>query len=70
MNSIHVRTMTQDDRSEVADLIYASVNTWYRLHGMSQIFNGGPSVAGVFLKYTTRSSRAARWLPKTCKQSG
>lgn len=40
--------MTRDDRDEVADLIYASINTWYRLRGMPQILRGGPAVANVF----------------------
>ena len=48
MSSIRIRTMTSDDRHEVADLIYASINTWYRLRGMPQIFRGGPKVTEVF----------------------
>jgi GNAT superfamily N-acetyltransferase len=48
MSTIRVRTMQAEDRHEVADLIYASVNTWYRLRGMPQIFHGGPKVAEVF----------------------
>ncbi|MEY4940091.1 MAG: hypothetical protein RIQ93_1826 [Verrucomicrobiota bacterium] len=47
-NSLRLRAITPADRSEVADLIYASINTWYRLHGMAQIFNGGPKVTEVF----------------------
>src|SRR5215217_1810706 len=42
--------MVAKDRSEVADLIYASINTWYRLRGMPQIFNGGPKVTDVFFE--------------------
>jgi len=45
---IHVRAAASEDRSEIADLIYASINTWYRLHGMPQIFHGGPAVTEVF----------------------
>ncbi len=48
MSSMRLRTMTADDRFEVADLIYASINTWYRLRGMPQIFRGGPKVTEVF----------------------
>jgi GNAT superfamily N-acetyltransferase len=48
MKSLRVRPMTAGDRSEVADLIYASINTWYRLHGLPQIFHGGPQVTDVF----------------------
>ena len=40
--------MTSNDRYEVADLIYASVNTWYRLQGRPQIFRGGPQAAELF----------------------
>ena len=49
MSDTRVRTMTAADRYEVADLIYASINTWYRLHGMPQIFRDGPNVTEVFL---------------------
>ncbi|MBM3728162.1 MAG: GNAT family N-acetyltransferase [Acidobacteria bacterium] len=45
---LKLRAATADDRSEIADLIYASINTWYRLHGMPQIFHGGPAVTGIF----------------------
>jgi len=48
MSAFRLRAMTVEDKPEVADLIYGSVNTWYRLHGMPQILNGGPQVAGVF----------------------
>ena len=43
-----LRPMTEADRSEVAELIYASINTWYQLRGMPQIFHGGPEVTDVF----------------------
>jgi len=45
---MRIRPMTDDDRSEVADLIYCSLNTWYQSHGMPQILRGGPSIADVF----------------------
>jgi GNAT superfamily N-acetyltransferase len=48
MDSPKLRAMTADDRHEVAELIYASINTWYRVHGMPQIFHGGPQVTEVF----------------------
>src|SRR5262249_18630911 len=35
-------------RFEVAELIYASINVWYRQHGMAAIFAGGPRVTEVF----------------------
>ncbi len=47
-SSMRLRSITPADRSEVADLIYASLNTWYRLHGMGQILHGGPKVTEVF----------------------
>jgi GNAT superfamily N-acetyltransferase len=47
---MRIRTMTAEDRYEVADLIYASINTWYRLRGMPQIFRGGPKVTEVFFE--------------------
>ena len=48
MASMHLRTITVRDRSELADLIYCSLNYWYQLHGMPQIMKGGPDVATVF----------------------
>lgn len=43
-----LRPMTDGDRFEVAELIYASINVWYRQHGMPAIFRGGPRVTEVF----------------------
>src|SRR5262245_61179170 len=43
-----LRTMTADDRFEVAELIYASINVWYTKRGMPPIFVGGPRVTEVF----------------------
>lgn len=43
-----LRPMTDGDRFEVAELIYASINVWYRTHGMAAIFRGGPRVTEVF----------------------
>jgi GNAT superfamily N-acetyltransferase len=40
--------MTPDDRSEVAELIYVSINTWYGLRGMGQPFTAGPASTEVF----------------------
>ena len=47
MAPFHVRPMTPADRSEVADLICVSINYWYRIHGGSDIFPGGPADAVV-----------------------
>lgn len=40
--------MTETDRAEVAELIYSSINCWYRAHGCADIFRGGPTVTEVF----------------------
>jgi GNAT superfamily N-acetyltransferase len=45
---MRLRAMTADDRSEVAELIYISINHWYRMHGRPPIFQGGPGVTEVF----------------------
>lgn len=43
-----LRPMTDGDRYEVAELIYASINVWYLQHGRPAIFRGGPQVTDVF----------------------
>jgi len=43
-----LRPMKAEDRFEVAELIYASINVWYQTHGGSAIFQGGPRVTEVF----------------------
>ncbi|MEX2300564.1 MAG: GNAT family N-acetyltransferase [Bryobacterales bacterium] len=48
MSSPHLRVITAADRAEVAELIYASINAWYRNHGLPEIFRGGPAVTEVF----------------------
>lgn len=40
--------MNEGDRHEVAELIYCSINYWYRSHGRPEIFRGGPGVTEVF----------------------
>ena len=46
---MELRPMTPDDASEVAELIYASINVWYRDNGHGEIqFQGGPGVTEVF----------------------
>jgi GNAT superfamily N-acetyltransferase len=40
--------MTDADRSEVAELIYVSINTWYQKHGRPRLFLGGPQVTEVY----------------------
>ena len=43
MNPMRLRPMTPADRSEVAELIYCSINVWYQTHGRPPIFTGGPA---------------------------
>jgi GNAT superfamily N-acetyltransferase len=40
--------MTEQDRFEVAELIYASINVWYQKNGRPPIFVGGPRVTEIF----------------------
>jgi GNAT superfamily N-acetyltransferase len=40
--------MALDDRFEVAELIYASINVWYQQHGLPPIFVGGPRITEIF----------------------
>ena len=49
MGEIELRAMTPADASEVAELIYGSINVWYRDNGHPEIrFQGGPTVAEVY----------------------
>lgn len=48
MENIHLRSMTFEDRYEVAELIYTSLNVWYQNHGRPAIFTGGPGTTEVF----------------------
>jgi len=48
LGTITTRAMAPEDRFEVAELIYASINVWYQQHGLPPIFAGGPRVTEVF----------------------
>jgi len=48
MDHMTLRTMSEADRSEVAELIYVSINVWYQTHGHPRIFQGGPRVTEVY----------------------
>jgi GNAT superfamily N-acetyltransferase len=49
VSEFELRPMTAADASEVGELIYASLNVWYRDNGHPEIqFQGGPTVAEVF----------------------
>jgi GNAT superfamily N-acetyltransferase len=40
--------MREEDRFEVAELIYSSINVWYQQHGLPPIFVGGPRITEIF----------------------
>jgi len=48
MEPMRLRQMESEDRSEVAELIYVSINYWYQLHGMPKTFTAGPASTEVF----------------------
>ena len=48
MPTIITRAMVAEDRFEVAELIYASINVWYQQHGLPPIFVGGPRITEIF----------------------
>ena len=48
MTEPHIRKMEPEDRHEVAELIYVSINHWYAIHGRPTAFRGGPRVTEVF----------------------
>ena len=45
---IELRQVAEEDREEIAELIYLSLNTWYQSHAMPPIFAGASSQADVF----------------------
>lgn len=48
MSEFELRPMEKVDRTEVAELIYLSTNTWYQTHGRPPVISGGPATADVF----------------------
>ncbi len=48
MPAFSLRTICPEDCSEVAELIYSSINVWYQTHGAPAIFHGGPQVTEIF----------------------
>ena len=44
MQAMELRPIRHEERFEVAELIYSSINTWYRSHGRPRGFVGGPHV--------------------------
>jgi GNAT superfamily N-acetyltransferase len=45
---MRLRPMTDADRSEVAELIYVSLNHWHQTHGRGPTFTAGPSVTEIY----------------------
>lgn len=48
MDPMRLRRMEARDRSEVAELIYVSLNYWYQLRGNPQPFTAGPESVEIF----------------------
>lgn len=48
MNGIELRPMQASDRTEVAELIQLSTNTWYQTHGRPRLFSRGPDGVSLF----------------------
>ena len=48
MADFTIRPMRDEDRDQVAELIYLSTNYWYESRGKGPIFSGGPQVAHLF----------------------
>jgi len=48
MTEMRIRTMTEADRSELAELIRVSLNYWHRMHGRPEPMRGDPENAAVF----------------------
>ena len=47
MDGCHIRQMRQDDRNELAELIFHSTNDYYSSIGRSAIFNGEPAITSI-----------------------
>lgn len=48
MNGIELRSLQPADRTELAELIYLSTNTWYQAHGRPPVMQGGPGTGALF----------------------
>lgn len=48
MVNIKIREMEPEDRYQIGELIYCSLNSWYETHGIGRILAGGPKTAYVF----------------------
>jgi GNAT superfamily N-acetyltransferase len=54
MPEFELRAMQDNEWSEVAALIYDSINTWYRNHGFPEIFRGPKDVCRLFCEVYER----------------
>lgn len=73
MPDFELRPIADSDRAEVAELIYSSINFWYRTHGAADIFRGGPAVTEVFYDVyndLTPGSNVVAVNPKTGRLMG
>jgi len=48
MHNYPLRQMKPEDRNEISELIYLSINVWYQLHALPPPFRGGPEVTELF----------------------
>ncbi len=48
MDTMHLRPMEPEDRSEVAELICVSTNYWYQMRGAPAVFPAGPEATAIF----------------------
>ncbi len=48
MAEMHLRRMDERDRSEVAELICVSTNTWYQVRGNPAVFPAGPEATDIY----------------------
>ena len=48
MTEMQLRPATADDKYELAELIYSSLNFWYAMHGRPESYQGGPQIMEVF----------------------
>jgi len=54
MKTMRIRTIKPEDRSELADLIYISLNYFSETHGRPPAFTGGPKAADSFYEVYSR----------------
>ena len=65
---MQLRALTEADRVEVAHLIYASINTWYRQHGCPPVFTAGPESTQVYFDVLNKVAKVVS-IPIALKMS-